>query len=175
MRGICWSPGPQFNIKMSSCQYRKSHCGDKTVIRSFYLHNGISFTFKTTSLYWIRALIASLFHLVNLTNARWLPIRCSGTYFNEVLFENLKFSFSKMHPKVSSLKWCPSCLCFNVLSASLMIWLWSLVIILLASLLASVRTESLAGTVLTEKWDLIFEYSLYFNDSIMLVWTWWYH
>ena len=33
-------PGPRFNIKMQSCQYRKSHCGDKTVVRSSYLHNG---------------------------------------------------------------------------------------------------------------------------------------
>ena len=31
-------------IKMSSYQYRKSHCGDKTVVRSSYLHNGISYT-----------------------------------------------------------------------------------------------------------------------------------
>ena len=37
-------PGPRFNIKMSSYQYRKSHCGDKTVVRSSYLHNGISCT-----------------------------------------------------------------------------------------------------------------------------------
>ena len=49
------SSGPQFNIKMPSYQYRKSHCGDKTVVRSSYLHNGISYTGKTTSLYWIRA------------------------------------------------------------------------------------------------------------------------
>ena len=49
--------GPWFNIKMSSYQYRKSHCGDKTVVRSSYLHNGISYTGKMTSLYWIRALI----------------------------------------------------------------------------------------------------------------------
>ena len=49
-------PGPRFNIKMSSYQYRKSHCGDKTVVRSSYLHNGISYTGKMTSLYWIRAL-----------------------------------------------------------------------------------------------------------------------
>ena len=49
-------PGPRFNIKMSSYQYRKSHCGDKTVVRSSYLQNGISYTGKTTSLYWIRAL-----------------------------------------------------------------------------------------------------------------------
>ena len=47
--------GLWFNIKMSSYQYRKSHCGDKTVVRSSYLHNGISYTGKRTSLYWIRA------------------------------------------------------------------------------------------------------------------------
>ena len=45
----------RLNIKMSSYQYRKSHCGDKTVVRSSYLHNGISNTSKMTSLYWIRA------------------------------------------------------------------------------------------------------------------------
>ena len=49
-------PGPLFNIKTSSYQYRKSHCGDKTVVRSSYLHNGISYTGKMSSLYWIRAL-----------------------------------------------------------------------------------------------------------------------
>ena len=40
---------------MSSYQYRKSHCGDKTVVRSSYLHNGISYTGKMLSLYWIGA------------------------------------------------------------------------------------------------------------------------
>ena len=44
-----------FNIKMSSYQYRKSHCGDKTIFRLSYLHNGISYTGKMASLYWIRA------------------------------------------------------------------------------------------------------------------------
>ena len=34
--------GPWFNIKMSY-RYRKSHCGDKTVVRSSYLHNRISY------------------------------------------------------------------------------------------------------------------------------------
>ena len=38
---------------MSSYQYRKSHCGDKTVVRSSYLHNGIFYTGKMASLYWI--------------------------------------------------------------------------------------------------------------------------
>ena len=47
--------GPWFNIKMSSYQYRKSHCGDKTILRPSDLHNGISYTGKTTSIYWIRA------------------------------------------------------------------------------------------------------------------------
>ena len=42
-------------MKMSSYQYKKSHCGDKTVVRSSYIHNGIYYTGKTTSLYWIRA------------------------------------------------------------------------------------------------------------------------
>ena len=48
-------PVPRFNIKMSSYRYRKSHCGDKTVVRWSYLHNRISYTGKMTSLYWIGA------------------------------------------------------------------------------------------------------------------------
>ena len=52
------SSGLWFNIKMTSYQYRKSHCGDKTILRPSYLHNGISYTGKTTSLYWIGALMA---------------------------------------------------------------------------------------------------------------------
>ena len=53
------TPGPRFNIKMSSYQYRKSHCGDKTVVRSSYLHNGISYTGKMASFYWSRPLLAT--------------------------------------------------------------------------------------------------------------------
>ena len=45
-----------FNIKMSSYQYRKSNCGDKTILRPSYLHNGISYTGKMTSLYWFSPL-----------------------------------------------------------------------------------------------------------------------
>ena len=48
--------GPWFNIKMTSYQYRKSHCGDKTILWPSYLHNGISYTGKMSSLYWIGAL-----------------------------------------------------------------------------------------------------------------------
>ena len=57
---------PRFNIKMSSYQYRKSYCGDQMVVRSAYLHNGISYTGKMTSLYWIRALIS-------LPTCQWCP------------------------------------------------------------------------------------------------------
>ena len=56
---ICWYAGPWFNIKMSSYQYWKSHCGDKTILRPSYLHNGISYTGKTTSLYRISSLASS--------------------------------------------------------------------------------------------------------------------
>ena len=44
----------QFNIKMTSYQYRKPHIGNKTILRPSDLHNGISYTGKT-SLYWIGA------------------------------------------------------------------------------------------------------------------------
>ena len=47
--------GPVSIKKMSSYQYRKSHCWDKAILRPSYLHNGISYTGKTTSFYWIRA------------------------------------------------------------------------------------------------------------------------
>ena len=52
-----WCHGPQFNIKMISYQYRKSHCADKTILRPAYLHSGISYTGKMLSLYWIEALV----------------------------------------------------------------------------------------------------------------------
>ena len=55
-----WSDGlldtrALIQYKMLSYQDRKSHCGDKTILRPSYLHNGISYTGKMISLYWIRA------------------------------------------------------------------------------------------------------------------------
>ena len=50
--------GPWFNINMSSYQHRKSHRGDKTVVRSSYLHSGISYTGKMIYLYWFTPLIS---------------------------------------------------------------------------------------------------------------------
>ena len=54
--GTCGTSRPWFNIKTLSYQHRRSHCGDKTILRPSYLHKGISYTGKMTSLYWIRAL-----------------------------------------------------------------------------------------------------------------------
>ena len=54
----------QYNIIRGLNQYKdailpifKTHCGDKMILRPSYLHNGISYTGKMTSLYWIRALV----------------------------------------------------------------------------------------------------------------------
>ena len=52
-------PRPQFNIKMPHYQYRKSHRGDQMILRPSFLHNGISYTDKT-SLYWISLQIVTL-------------------------------------------------------------------------------------------------------------------
>ena len=46
---------------MSSYQYRKYHCGDKTVVRSSYLHNEISYTGKMSSLYRINPPVLNIF------------------------------------------------------------------------------------------------------------------
>ena len=64
-------PGPWFNIKTSSYQYRKSHCGDKTVVRSPYLQNGISNTGKMVSFYWIRALVVMNIDVPCIMLAHW--------------------------------------------------------------------------------------------------------
>ena len=50
-------PGSRFNKNILSYQYKKSHCGDKTILRPSFLHSGISYTGKMTSLYWIGALV----------------------------------------------------------------------------------------------------------------------
>ena len=52
------------------------------------------------------------------TNAGILLIRPLGTNFNEILIEILTFSLMKMRLKVSSAKWRPFCLGFNVLTGN---------------------------------------------------------
>ena len=52
------------------------------------------------------------------TNAGILLIGTLGTNFSEILFKCHSFSFKKMHMKILSGKWRPSCLGLNVLSLS---------------------------------------------------------
>ena len=75
------SKGPD-NIKMIFYQYRKSHCGDKMVIRSSYLHNGISYTGKVTSLYWIRGAFQKRIWALNT-----LRPRQNGRHFPDYIFK----------------------------------------------------------------------------------------
>ena len=86
--------GPWFNIKMSSYQYRKSHCGDKMVVRSSYLHNGISYTGKMSSLYWIGA------QLIAMGCSRFLihtsTMVCYCNYYHLVQTKGLKYHNSNM-------------------------------------------------------------------------------
>ena len=98
--GYCFSivvsgrgAGPWFNIKMSSYQYRKSHCGDKTIVRSSYLHNEISYTSKT-SLYWIRALVPISWHWRHL-DMLW-PLQ-NGWYFADIVDAILEIIFFRLH------------------------------------------------------------------------------
>ena len=54
-------------------------------------------------------------HAIIWTNAGILLIGPWGTNFSEILIEIYTFSFKKMHLKMSSGKWLPSCLNLNVL------------------------------------------------------------
>ena len=51
------SAGTWFNIKMSSYQYRKIHCGDKTALRQSNYYNGISYSGKIASVYWTNPML----------------------------------------------------------------------------------------------------------------------
>ena len=41
-------------------EWRESYCGDRMILWSSYLHNGISYTGRMTSLYWIRPKINTM-------------------------------------------------------------------------------------------------------------------
>ena len=74
---------------MSSYQYRKSHCGDKTVVRSSYLHNGISYTSKMTSSYWIRDLLVLPPKSITVTSkwACWRPKSPASQLFTQLFIQ----------------------------------------------------------------------------------------
>ena len=74
MRTCVPETGSWFNIKMSSYQYRKSHCGDKTIVRSSDLPNGISYTGKMTSLYWFSPQVSNAGTSIVVCNHFSLPL-----------------------------------------------------------------------------------------------------
>ena len=88
--------GPWLNIKMSSYQCKKSHCGDKTILWLSYLHNGIFYTGKMTSLYWISPLFDAWCCQAASKLSLWWPhvalslnelTHCGLGDFNEILDE----------------------------------------------------------------------------------------
>ena len=102
----CTTTGPWFNIKTPSYQYRKSHCGDKTVVRSSYLHNGVSYTGKMTSLYWTSPLTWNKIYLIlewTLTSthcgmnkmAAILQETFSNSFFCVCMFERKFWNFTE--------------------------------------------------------------------------------
>ena len=86
--------GHWFNIKMLSYRFRKSHCGDKTVTRSSYLHNGISYTGKMASLYWIRAQVDIEPQNI-LTTTHGVVCDFSIPMFNNLYTSSLKIKHSR--------------------------------------------------------------------------------
>ena len=89
--------GPWFNIKMSSYQYRKSHCGDKMILRPSYLHNGISYNGKMPSLYWIRALVNQ-----ELTRPR---VICIGSWVNSTEPQQWEVNIGSGNGMVPDITW----------------------------------------------------------------------
>ena len=89
-----YQSGPWFNIKMSSYQYRKSHFGDKTVVRSSYLHSGISYTGKITSVYWFSPL-GVILHDVRVTLSRTWVLWCLKTLVHQPFVQQIAQSNNK--------------------------------------------------------------------------------
>ena len=81
---------------MSSYQCRKSHCGDKTVVRSSYLHNGISYTGKMSSLYWIRAQASNSYLISPSTKWPPFPWRHFEMHFHEWKFLYFELNFTQV-------------------------------------------------------------------------------
>ena len=79
-------------------QYRNSHCGDKIILWLSYLHNGISYTGNTTSLYQISALF--LF-IKNNTLSYYLTAQAahviSSTHYCEINRHTLGFISYLLH------------------------------------------------------------------------------
>ena len=110
--------GPRFNIKMPSYQYRKSHCGDKMAVRSSYLHNGISYTGKISSLYWIGAqmlLVSWIWNRNTFYSLKFFNLRNWVTWFWHIgpLSDHWNMRSKKNLDNIFKVKiknWCQFCL-----------------------------------------------------------------
>ena len=94
------SSGARFNIKMSY-QYRKSNCGDKTVVRSSYLHNGISYTGKMSSLHCIGALVPTHMSLETIKRNLWT--KHVWLWFIHISNTTINHSRGVWHPHLSAI------------------------------------------------------------------------
>ena len=102
-------PGPWFSIKMSSYQYRKSHCGDKTILRPSYLLYGISYILERCNLFNELGPVPYV-HVCN-TIYQWLSARlqylhcqCTGDTAPEILQSWTKPSICNL-PNYSPVSW----------------------------------------------------------------------
>ena len=118
--GLLWK------LRYLSFQRRKFPWRDEMIFRSSYVQNGISYTAKwpldinslQPSAAYMRQWIGSALVQINglspircqtiiLTNAGLLSIGPLGTNFSEILIKIQNFSFTKMHLKITSVKWRP--------------------------------------------------------------------
>ena len=76
-------------------QYMKSHCGDKTILRSSYLHNGISYTGKRSSLY-------RIIPRINKKGARALTWTVMTGIFQNNYSEQKELTFNTLRPRQNS-------------------------------------------------------------------------
>ena len=90
------SSGPRFNIKMLSYQCSKSHCGYKTILQPSYLQNGNSYTGKMTSLYWIRALVPTVFVTHGISHKYRLKRKEKNKSREEIFYQMKVFCFVKI-------------------------------------------------------------------------------
>ena len=89
-KGAYAKPGSWFNIKMPSYQCRNPHSVDKTILRSSYLHNTISYTGKMSSSHWIRTQFRFPFEplLYVFRNMVWDTAASKVNVFTYVLGQN---------------------------------------------------------------------------------------
>ena len=111
-----WLSWGWFSIKIPSYQYRNFHCGDQRILGPTHLHNGISYTGKIASLYWIRSQFTKWFREVLCFTVSFYiennPINRSYKDHNKLwlhLLDSLKLSKNKKGNTMCVFKWRREC------------------------------------------------------------------